>query len=260
MPSTPAMREAIIGFIIEALQPYVDEKGLSVNGLRLYIGCNDAAQEEAAKLAVYADKPGKFKTRQLERKLLNHFIQLDEAWLFDCELVREDQLPANCIRKNNFALQVTRHGERPASSQGAKARVQVLSGQAAQAEYILDPAEQLKFRIGRTKNPQLASGKIQQNDIVFLGEDETGYEEQTGSANLRVSRNHAYIMYDSRAGGWLLYPDTGGLPENGNKLKVHTTNDKIKWLHIQGVAHRLCDGDQLELGGSAILQFALLQP
>src|SRR4051812_269509 len=91
MPSTPALREAITGFIIESLQPYADEKSMSVAGLHLYIACNDTAEEEAATLAVYADKPGKFKTEQLERKLLNHFIQLDEAWFFDCHFVTADQ-------------------------------------------------------------------------------------------------------------------------------------------------------------------------
>src|SRR5206468_1408896 len=96
MPSTPALREAIIGFIIESLQPYADEKAMSVGGLRLYIACKDPAEEEAAAIAVYADKPGKFKTEKLERKLLNHFIQLDEAWFFDYQLVPSDQLPDKC--------------------------------------------------------------------------------------------------------------------------------------------------------------------
>src|SRR3982074_148645 len=113
MPSTPVLREAIIGFIVESLQPYADEKGISVSGLHLYIVCNDAAQETAAQVAMYQDKPGKFKTDQLERKLLNHFIQLDEGWFFEWKLVTESQLPANCIRKDNFALLATRQGDRP---------------------------------------------------------------------------------------------------------------------------------------------------
>jgi hypothetical protein len=259
MPSTPALRDNIIRFIVESLQPYVDEKGLSVSGLHFYIVCNDPAAEEAAQVAMYQDKPGKFKTEQLERKLLNHFIQLNEGWFFEWKPATEDRLPANCIRKDNFALIVTRQGDRPAGDHVSKALVKVLTGQAEKNEYILDPAQQLKFHIGRTGNPQLLSGKIQQNDIVFLGGDEPGYNELTGSPNLRVSRNHAYIVYDSRAGGWMLYPDKGGLPENGNKLKVHTGNDRVKWLHIHGVGHRLCDGDQVELGGTAILQFRIME-
>jgi hypothetical protein len=260
MPSTPALREAIIGFIVESLQPYVDEKSLAVSGLHLYIVCHDPAAEEAAQVALYQDKPDRFKTAQLERKLLNHFIQLNEGWFFEWKLVKDEaELPVNCIRKDNLALMVTRQGDRPVSDRVSKALVQILTGQAEQREYILDPALQLKFHIGRTKNPQLFSGRIQQNDIVFLGEDEPGYNELTGSPNLRVSRNHACIVYDSRAGAWMLYPDKGGLPENGNKLKVHTGNDRVKWLHIHGVGHRLCDDDQVELGGAVILRFQLLK-
>jgi DNA gyrase/topoisomerase IV subunit B len=48
IPSTQALREAIISFIIQSLQPYVDEKSLSVSGLHFYIVCGDQQQEEAA--------------------------------------------------------------------------------------------------------------------------------------------------------------------------------------------------------------------
>ena len=104
MPATPALREAITGFIIQCLQPYVDEKGLAVAGLHFYMVCHTAGQEAAAQVALYTDRPGMFKREQLERKLLNHFIQLDTDWYFECNLVKEDQLPAHCIRKGNFGL------------------------------------------------------------------------------------------------------------------------------------------------------------
>ncbi len=254
MPATPALREAITGFIIQCLQPYVDEKGLAVAGLHFYIVCPTAEQEAAAQVALYTDRPGMFKKEQLERKLLNHFIQLDTDWYFECNLVKEDQLPAHCIRKGNFGLHVVRPGEKT-QHHYSKAQVEILAGQAGQAVYELDPKQQTKFYIGRTNTPQLPSGKIQQNDIVFLGQEEPGYNELTGSPNGRVSRNHAYMLYDSKTGYWLLYPDRGGLPESGNKLKVHTKDDKVKWLNIYGVSHRLTDGDQVELGGSAVFRF-----
>ena len=259
MPSTPVLREAIIGFIIQSLQPYVDEKGLSVTGLHFYIVCGNREQEEAARVALYMDRPGMFKTEQLERKLLNHFIQLDPDWFFEAHAVKDQQLPDICIRKANFGLKVVRSGEH-VTGYWSKALVQVLAGQAGCSEYVLDPHKQLKFCIGRTSTPQLFSGKIQQNDIVFLGRDEPGFNELTGSPNLHVSRNHACIVYDPGTNSWLLYPDKGGLPENGNKLKVHTSNDKVKWLNIYGVSHCLCDGDQVELGGEAILRFRMIQP
>ncbi|MEO5680993.1 MAG: hypothetical protein ABIQ88_00065 [Chitinophagaceae bacterium] len=254
MPSTPVLREAITGFIVQSLQPYVDEKSLSVAGMHFYIVCSDAEQEEAARIALYLDKPGLFKTAQLERKLLNHFIQLETDWFFECHLVHEAQVPEQCIRKAIFGLKVMRSGE-PVTGHYSKALVEVLTGQAEQNEYILDPHEKLKFYIGRTSTPQLSSGKIQQNDIVFMAGDAPGYQEVTGSANSRVSRNHAYIMYDAKTGSWLLYPDKGGLPEQGNKLKVHTHDDKVKWLNIYGVPHCLAEGDQVELGGAVIIRF-----
>lgn len=259
MPSTPALRESIIGFIIQSLQPYVDEKAISLAGLHFYIICNGREQEEAARVALYTDRPGMFKTEQLERKLLNHFIQLNPAWFFEHHVVKQQQLPEKCIRKENFGLVVVRSGE-PVAGPYIKALLQVLTGQAEHDEYTLDPQKQLKFYIGRSHNPQLLSGKIQQNDIVFLGKDEPGFNEITGSPNLHVSRNHAYIVYDIKTGNWLLYPDKGGLPESGNKLKVHTHHDKVKWLNIYGISHLLCDGDQVELGGQAVLRFHTLQP
>jgi hypothetical protein len=257
MPATPALREAITGFIVQSLQPYIDEKGVSVKGLHFYIVCNGPEQEAAARVAMHMDRPGLFKKEQLERKLLNHFIALDTDWFFEPHTVHEQQLPASCTRKDDFGLLVVRSGD-DAAHPNSKALVQVLAGQAEHKEYTLDPKQQEKFYIGRTSTPQLFTGKIQQNDIVFLGADEPGFNEQTGIANARVSRNHAYIAYDPKTNSWLLYPDKGGLPENGNKLKVHTANDKVKWLNIYGVSHTLCDGDQVELGGAAVLRFRII--
>ena len=259
MPATPALREAITGFIVQSLQPYIDEKGLAVSGLHFYMDCSDAGQEEAARVALYTERPGLFKKEQLERKLLNHFIQLDTNWFFETHLVKDQQLPVNCIRKEKFGLVVVRSGEPVAVNNYTKAAIEVLSGQTEKTSYLLDPRQQLKFYIGRTRNPQLLSGKIQQNDIVFLGSDEAGFNESTGSSNSRVSRNHAFIVYDAKTNNWLLYPDKGGLPENSNKTKVHTGNDKTKWLNIYGVSHCLCNGDQVELGGAAVFRFRMVQ-
>ena len=260
MPSTPAMREAITGFIIQSLQPYIDEKGLAVSGLHFYIHCSSREQEEAARVALYTERPGLFKKDQLERKLLNHFIELDADWFFEAHVVRNQELPESCIRKENFGLTIIRSGEPVTVNKSARAVVEVLNGQTAKTSYTLDPRLQLKFYVGRTSNPRLGSGKMQQNDIVFLGIDEAGYDESIGAANNRVSRNHAYIVYDSKTNNWLLYPDKGGLPENSNKTKVHTTGDTTKWLNIYGISHCLCDGDQVELGGAAVFLFRIVQP
>jgi pSer/pThr/pTyr-binding forkhead associated (FHA) protein len=253
LPVTPLKRDAIIGFIVQSLKPYVDEKGLSVAGLHFYIASNSPEQEEAARVALYTDKPGLFKTEHLERKLLNHFIQLEPGWFFESTIVKD--LPEDCLQQDNFGLKVTRTGELRIIENYSTARLQVLMGQAEHHEYLLDPHTQLKFYIGRSKAPQLSSGKIQINDIVFLSKGEPGFDEVAGRANLHVSRNHAYIVYDPKTDLYFLYPDKGGLPDNGNKIKVHTSDDKVKWLNIYGVAHILQDGDQIELGGEAVIRF-----
>lgn len=253
VPVTPVKRDAIIRFIIQSLKPYVDEKSMSVAGIRLYVLCNSQEQEEAAKIALYADKPGMFRTEHLERKLLNHFIQLEPSWYFEFQIVK-DQLPENCIQQGNYGIKVTRAGDHVVEKY-TTAILQVLVGQTDQFEYLLDPHQQLRFNIGRSKSPQLATGKIQLNDIVFLASGEAGFDEGLGKANLHVSRNHAYIIYDPKNNKYLLYPDKGGLPDSGNKLKVHTTDDKIKQLNMYGVGHHLQDGDQIELGGEAVLRF-----
>lgn len=253
IPVTPVKREAIIAFIVQAMKPYVDERTVSVAGLHLYIVCNSAEQEEAAQVALCADKPGMFRSSYLERKLLNHFIQLEPNWFFEYELVKEE-LPANCLKQGNFGLKVVRAHER-VMEHYTIGSLEVLVGQTDKKEYVLDPKQQLKFYIGRTKSPQLSTGKIQMNDIVFLGKDEAGYDEKAGQANLHVSRNHAYIEYDLKTGQYFIFPDKGGLPDNGNKLKIHTVDDKVKWLNIYGVAHALKEGDQIELGGEAVLRF-----
>lgn len=255
IPATNAKREEIVGFIIQSLKPYVDEKSLSVAGLHFYVLCNNPEQEEAARVALITDKPAMFKTEHLERKLVNHFIQLEPGWFFECSIVK-DQLPANCLQQGDLGLTVVRSGDHIVEN-FSKARLQVLVGQAGQSEYLLDPYVKMKYYIGRSQSPQLSSGKIQLNDIVFTGREEPGFDEVKSRANLHVSRNHAYIIYDPKTDHYFLYPDKGGLPDNGNKIKIHTADDKIKWLNIYGVAHLLQEGDQIELGGEAILRFML---
>src|SRR5689334_19490870 len=89
IPATLVKRDEIIGFIIKSLRPYVDEKGISVTGLRMFVLCANKEEEESARVALYMDKPGMFKSEHLERKLLNHFIQLEQDWFFESEIVQE---------------------------------------------------------------------------------------------------------------------------------------------------------------------------
>lgn len=253
IPATRARREEIVRFIINGLKPYIDEKAHTIAGLRLYVLCNDKEEQETLQVALCTDNPGMFQKDHLERKLVNNFIQMADNWFFENHFVI-DALPEHCIKKGRYGLEVIRRGQ-AFVQQYSTARLQVLVGKAELAEYLLNPQQQLKFTIGRTRNPQLPSGKIHKNDIVFWGQGEPEFDESMASINLHVSRNHAYIVYNPQQDKFFLFPDKGGLPENGNKTRIYTTDDKVKSLNVPGVSHELQSGDQIELGGSVILVF-----
>ncbi|AEW01052.1 hypothetical protein A4D02_13915 [Niastella koreensis] len=253
IPATKAKREEIIKFIINGLKPYIDEKGHTIAGLRLYILCNNKEAEETLKVALCDDTPGMFQKDHLERKLVNNFIQLAGGWFFEHHLVT-DKLPDYCITHGMMGLEVIRRGQ-DLFQQYSVARLQVLVGQTQFPEYELNPKQQLKFSIGRTQHPKLSTGKIHTNDIVFWAQDDAAFNATTGMANLHVSRNHAYILYNPQLDKFFLFPDKGGLPENGNKIRIYTADDKVKSLNVPGVSHELQHGDQIELGGAAVLVF-----
>jgi hypothetical protein len=253
IPATKAKREEIIKFIINGLKPYIDEKSHTIAGLRLYMVCDNKELEETLQVALCSDAPGMFRKEYLERKLVNNFIQLADDWFFEHHLVK-DKLPDYCIAHGTMGLEVIRRGQ-DLVQQYSMARLQVLTGKTELPEYELNPQQQLKFNIGRTQHPKLSTGKIHTNDIVFWGQDDPQFDLETGAANLHVSRNHAYILYNPQLDKFFLFPDKGGLPENGNKTRIYTIDDKIKSLNVPGVSHELQNGDQIELGGAAILVF-----
>lgn len=253
IPATRARREEIVRFIINGLKPYIDEKAHTIAGLRLYVLCNDKEQEEILEVALCTDTPGMFQKDHLERKLVNNFIQLSSDWFFEYHPVK-DKLPDYCITHGAMGLEVIRRGQDLVQNYSI-ARLQVLAGQTALSEYELNPQKQLKFYIGRTQHPKLSSGKIHTNDIVFWGQDDPLFDAQKAAPNLHVSRNHAYIQYNPQLDKFFLFPDKGGLPENGNKTRIYTADDKVKSLNVPGVSHELQSGDQIELGGAAILVF-----
>jgi len=252
IPATRTKREELIRFIINGLKPYIDERAHTIAGLRLYVLCDNKEDEEILRVALCTDNTGMFQKDHLERKLINNFIQMADNWFFEYHFVK-DKLPEYCIVQGSLGLEVIRRGQNFVQ-QYSTARLQVLVGKTEFPEYELNPQQQLKFYIGRTKNPHLPSGKIHTNDIVFWGQGEPQFDESAG-ANLHVSRNHAYILYNPQSDKFFLFPDKGGLPENGNKTRIYTADDKVKMLNVPGVSHELQHGDQIELGGAAILVF-----
>ncbi len=250
-----AKRELLIGFIIKGLLPYVDEKTRPIAGLRIYYKSTDAVEDQVSRVALHMDEPAVFQQEYLERKLLNHFIPLDASWFYEYVQVKEN-FPENIFTENEFGLEILHRGQ-VGSGPYPQAKLTILKGIAEKKMYTLNPSEQLKYYIGRSKNPQLPSGKIQHNDIAFSDKAENAQEYEQLKLNQHISRNHAYIRFNPQSNKFLLYPDKGGLPENGNKLKIHS-GDQIKWLSIISVGHELQDGDQIELGGEALILFSLL--
>ena len=251
-PESAEKREAIISFIVNSLKPYVDESGLTISAMRLYIHCTDNGAEETARIALHADKPGYFRAEKLERKLQNHFIQLADNWIFSYELVT-GKMPECIFAKEDLGLDVfinqhTGHHK-------VKATLQVLTGQTASAEYVLDSSENKEYCIGRGYQPQLASGKLHTNDIVFLNREDPDFDELKGQPNVYVSRDHAIIAFNPSFNRFMLYADKGGLPESGNKTKIFKANNKVERVDIAEIGHELKNGDQIELGGGAKLLF-----
>ncbi|WP_336518320.1 hypothetical protein [Pollutibacter soli] len=251
-PAAYAKREELIRFILKGLLPYVDEKTRPIAGLRVYYKISDALEMQIRKVALHLDEPVVFQQEYLERKLQNHFIPLDHVWLYEYAAVKDD-FPENIFIENDFGLEVLHRGQ-VGTGPYLTAKLTILRGLAEKKVYQLNPAEQLRFNIGRSKNPKLPSGKIQHNDIAFLEKSEIAAENEQGRYNQHISRNHAYIRFNPQSNKYMLYPDNGGLPENGNKVKIHS-GDNIKWLSIANVGHELHNGDQIELGGEALIQF-----
>ena len=248
MPTTPRQRENLYRFIVEKLAAYSSETDGLPTGLKLWIRCADTAEEDRMGVALYAAQPGHFRS-ELSRHLADQYIRLAPNWTFSWQFVR-DELPAVCAyQQGNLGLEVIR----PSTSKPLQVRIRTLTGQTTQTIYILDPALQTEFRIGRGRTVETSSGRVRTNDIAFLDPGEPGFDAQRGEPNMSVSRQHATIRYDAEARRYRLMADAGGLPANGNKTKILRADDTIERADLPGVGYTISPGDQIELGGEAKL-------
>ncbi len=248
LPPTPRQRETLYRFIVEKLAPYASEKDDLPVGLRLWVRCTDTAEEDRMAVALYAGQPGYFQA-ELSRHLADQYIRLAPDWQFTYQFVR-DALPAACTyQQDNLGLEVIR----PATEQPLRVRIRTLTGQTTEDSYLLDPAVQSDFRIGRGRSVQTASGRVRTNDIAFVDAGEPGFDPERGEPNLSVSRQHATIRYDAAGRRYRLLADAGGLPANGNKTKILRADDTVERADLPGVGYVLAPGDQIELGGEAKL-------
>lgn len=250
LPMAPAKREEIIRFIVHALQPFKDEKKLAIAGLSLYVLCKGNETETLINTALVLPIKDAFRDDYLKLELENNYFKLSDNWFFECAFVY-DMLPKCDSTEGNYGLKIQIKGKNNGRNNSAKASLTTLVGQTSEKTYELDGSLKQKYFIGRGEQPMLASGRMHTNDIYFLEKKDQGYDNQAATGNEFVSRNHAYIKYSTETNQFLLYADKGGLPENGNKTKIHKLNGNIIKITVAGVGHELANGDILELGGEA---------
>ena len=132
-----------------------------------------------------------------------------------------------------------------------KARLSIVHnrGKLLQDSYTISPVDNVKrWNIGRGDNVE--GTYFRQNHIVFE-------EESTNESNKYVSREHAHIEY-SEGIGFLLFVDAGGRKSTGNRTRVFRDNNYLDLGSNMNVPIQLYDGDQIELGKHAILEFRMI--
>ncbi|GAB3909963.1 hypothetical protein GCM10028803_48730 [Larkinella knui] len=250
-PPAAQRREQVLRFVVEKLRAYQNEPENTPVGLRLYVLCTDAEEEELYRVALWATRPGRFQ-EELGRQLADNYITLPKDWRFEYAFFR-DQLPASTYQAGNLGMAVLDKSK--PEGPVLKAKITTLVGQTEQPEYVLDPTQKLNFYIGRGHTSQTASGRVRTNDVVILHDDDPGFDPQKGAGNQAVSRAHATIRYDALQRKYSLLVDPGGLPASGNKTKVMHPDDTIERADIAGMSYPLQNGDQIELGGEVTLLF-----
>lgn len=255
-PPASKRREQLLRFIVGKLRAYQNEPDNAPIGIRLCIVCADPEAEELHRVALWATQPGKFQ-QELNRLLADNYITLPPNWQFDYAFFA-DVLPLDCTYREDTIGLVVLDRSRP-DGPPLLARVVALVGQTEQPVYTLDPAQKTTFCIGRGHMTQTTSGRVRTNDIVFLNDDDAGFDAMTGKGNGAVSRAHASIRYDVAQKRYALLVDPGGLPGSGNKTKLMHPDDTIERADIGGMNYPLQDGDQIELGGEVTLLFELIK-
>ncbi|NEU70145.1 FHA domain-containing protein [Spirosoma agri] len=255
-PPAAQRRDQILRFIVGKLRAYQNEPLTTPVTLQLSVVFASAEEEEVYRVALWASQPKKFQD-ELNRQLADNYINLPRNWQFTYSLLA-DELPTDCTyRDGNLGLTVIDQ-TKPAGAP-IRAKLIALVGQTEQADYVLDPAQKTSFCIGRGHSTQTSSGRVRTNDIVFLNDDDAGFDPQRGVGNGAVSRSHATIRYDEAQQRYTLLVDQGGLPASGNKTKILHPDNSIERADISGMGYPLVDGDQVELGGEVTLLFEIMK-
>jgi len=238
------LRASILRSIKEELQALEGGEGKHVRGLQLHINCPES-EKHIYESAVYLDEPQLFK-EEIQRISDDYAMDIPESWTM--EVLFSTALPPEAKTFDGLQVALFIKTRLQTIQRSEKAFIRILSGTAERKEYEIS-SEQGKITIGREKRAQTNDGFFRLNTIAFPGD--VGDE-----SNKFISRQHAHIEWDNDTGCLLLFADEGGVPP-GNKVKIKSlNNDTPEKLNSTHIGHRLCEGDQIILGETAVIEFS----
>jgi len=242
-PDAKAIRDDLLRFIRQQLSALQGGEAGAFRALQLWLAPSPE-QRGAYEAAVFFAAPGRLQ-QEVQRIADDFSIGLPGNWNLElnfCAALPEAAVP---VPGHPAGLRLS-SGRMPAQAPQT-ALIRVLVGEAERDQYLLQPDAAPVF-IGRDKEVRLGNGFLRVNDISFPG-------DSSNDANRYVSRQHAQVRYDAGLGRFLLFADEGGLPPR-NKVKVRGQDGGEPFkLQSADVPHLLCDGDQIILGHSALLEF-----
>ena len=237
------IRNILLQFIKEKLQRAEGGEGANINGIYLYVNCNES-ERYLYESAVHAANPEKFRN-EVQRIADDYAIQLPVSWKY--EIAFTDKFPEQSYVATEIktALFISTRKAGIINKKSC-AYIRILGGNAEKEMYVLEPSKE-KINIGREAKAQLNGGFVRKNSIAFTA---------SGSMDINrcVSRQHAHIEWEPSSGSFLIFADEGGIPPH-NKMKVHTAEGSFIKMQAIEVGHRLREGDQVILGDKAVLEF-----
>jgi hypothetical protein len=237
------IRNILLQFIKEKLQRAEGGEGANINGIYLYVNCNES-ERYLYESVVHAANPEKFRD-EVQRIADDYAIQLPGSWKY--EIAFTDKFPEQSYVateiKTALFISTRKAG---IINKKSHAYIRILGGNAEKEMYMLEPSKE-KINIGREAKVQLNGGFVRKNNIAFTA---------SGSMDINrcVSRQHAHIEWEPSSGSFLIFADEGGIPPH-NKMKVHTAEGSFIKMQAIEVGHRLREGDQVILGDKAVLEF-----
>jgi len=241
------LRDEVLQFIKEELQRLDGGEGEGIASLQLFVKPG-SGQQHLFETALYTSNPAQLQ-EEIQRIADNFALNLPGEWKMDVQFVEE--IPGGAIHSIHqpVGLMIKNAVVQVSATVSVTCYLKVLNGQAEERIYQLDAGAK-RINIGREKNVQSGDGGFRVNTIAFFTE--------AHESNKYISRQHAHLEWDPKAGTFQLYGDEGGVPP-ANKTKVRSAADEtLHKLNSTQVGYPLQNGDQVILGDSAVLEFTLI--